>query len=310
MTLNTGARAQFAIARETTPGTYEAPSDFWEMVSESLGYTRPPVRSRGIRAGRRTPHAHARVNFDVAGSTVHELVPETAATILRACFGTPVTAGAGPYTHTYTADADLEKHTVQIGRPGTGGTVHPFSYTGCMVGSGSLQVRSGELIGLTLNWMGQDEDTGQSLASASFATPSRWSSVQASLTLAGTAYCFDTFDWNFDNGLDVRHAVCPTNPGRGDVRENGQRSYGGQFEGDFEDLTLHNYFKNDTANQLVLTIDDGASSLVITQTVVYDESGVVVPGVEVLKNSIGFMGEGSTDAAVMTAVLTSTDSAS
>ncbi len=309
MTLNTGARAQFGFKLESTPGTYEAPDEFYEMVSETMAYTQPAIPSAGIRAGRRTEHASARDAFDVAGRTVHELVPDTAVNLLRAMFGASTgETGTGPYTNTFTAGVDLEKHTVQIGKPGTGGTVHPFSYTGCMVGSGSIQVRSGELIGLSLNWLGQNETLAQSLASASYATPTRWASVQASLTLAGSEYCFDTFDWNFDNGLEVHHPVCATNPGQADVRESGRRSYGGQLEADFADLTVYNYFKNNTKNALVLTISDGTYSLTITQNVRYDAVGVVVPGMQVLKNSIGFMGEGSTDAAVMTAVLVGPDS--
>ena len=309
MTLNTGARAQFGFERETTPGTYIAPTEFWEFVSEDLQYTRPPVPSRGIGGGRRTERSSVRTNFDVAGTTSHELVPDTAVNLLRAMFGASTgETGSGPYTNTFTAGNDLEKYTLQVGRPGTGGTVHPWSYTGCMVASGSIQVRSGDLIGLNLNWVGQNETLAESLETASFANPTRWSSVQASLTLGGTAYCFDTFDWNFDNGLEVHHPVCATNPGQASIREANLRSYGGQLVADFDDLTVYNYFKNNTKNALVLTISDGTYSLTITQNVRYDEVGVTVPGVEVLKNSIGFMGEGTTDASVMTAVFVGPDS--
>lgn len=308
MALNTGARAQLGFIKETTPGTYLAPDNFVEFVSENIAYTRPPIVSAGIRAGRRTEHASARDAYDVAGPTSFELVPETTGGLLEAIFGGVSTSGAGPtYTHTLTP-GDLAKWTLQVGRPGTAGTVHPYSFTGCMAGSGSIDIASGSFPQLNINWMGQNEKLDETLATANYTPFTRWTSVQASLTIGGVAECFDDLSWTFDNALEVHHPVCATNPGQGDVRENGRRSYGGQFTSDFKNLTLYNLFKNGTKGALVITFSDGTYSLVITMNVRYDSVGVAVPGMQVLKNAVNFVAEsGTSDAAAVTAVLVSTD---
>jgi len=313
MAIGSGVLASMGYAKEPTAGTREVPDHFVEHVSESMVLDQKKIKSSGLAAGRRTLKGFSNGNGSVTGSVEMELVPEGIGELLELCMGGLVTAGAGPYTHTLTP-GDLATGTFQFGRPSTDGTVNVFEYKGCMVSSWELSCDAtgdGSMITFSVDLVGQTEDTGQTLATVAYPTiTARWTSVQASLTVAGTAYCVNSFTLSGDNGLDTDFKACAATAGQPTIRESAMREYTGSLTADFEGLTQYNRYVGTDQSALVITIDDGTSSLVITTNVMYTGSTPTVSGPEVLKQESPFECLSATsDAATITMVLTNGDSA-
>ena len=311
MGIGSGVAAQFAFAKESTKNTREVPDHFVEFVQESVQLQIARINRKGKRAGRRVNHGWAAGNQQVGGSVNFELVPESTGELLELCFGGLVTAGAGPYTHTLTP-GDLASFTAQFGRPSSDGTVRPFDYIGCMINSWALSFDAtgdGNMVDFQAEILGREEDTDQSLVAASYPAPTSWTSVQASLLLAGSAYCVDSATLTGNNNLLLRHQACAADAGKPKITESGMREYGGTLAADFADLTAYNRFKNGTEAALVVTIASGATSLVITENVRFDGTTPNVSDDSVLKQELPFVCTGTSDAAAITAVLTNSDSA-
>jgi len=313
MAIGSGVLASMGYAKEPTAGTREVPDHFVEHVSESMVFNQTKIKSEGLAAGRRTLKGFSNGNGSATGSVEMELVPEGIGELLELCMGGLVTAGAGPYTHTLTP-GDLATGTFQFGRPSTDGTVNVFEYKGCMVSSWELSCDAtgdGSMITFSVDLVGQTEDTGQTLATVAYPTiTARWTSVQASLTVAGTAYCVNSFTLSGDNGIDTDFKACAATAGQPTIRESGMREYTGSLTADFDGLTQYNRYIGTDESALVITIDDGTSSLVITTNVMYTGSTPTVSGPEVLKQESPFECLSATsDAAAITMVLTNGDSA-
>jgi hypothetical protein len=311
MAYGTGGAAQLAFAKEGTANTRETPDHWVEFVQEGVKLKSSRIDSKGLRAGRRVNHGWAAGNTSIEGPISIELVAQSVGELLELCFGGLATAGAGPYTHTLTP-GNLATGTFQIGRPDSGGTVRPFDYIGTMVNSWALSFDAtgdGSMIGFQVDLLGREETTGETLATPSYPTVTRFTSVQASLTIAGSAYCVDSGTVTGNNNLDMTHKACAADAGKPTIRESGQREYGGTLVADFQDLTAYNRFVNGTEAALVVTISAGDSaSLVITMNVRFDGDTPNVSGPEVLKQSLPFICTGTTDALAITAVLTNSDS--
>ncbi len=313
MAIGSGILASLGYAKEPTAGTREVPDHFIEHVSESMVLDQKKIKSSGLSAGRRTLKGFSNGNASVGGSVEMELVPEGIGELLELCMGGLVTTGSGPYTHTLTP-GDLSTGTFQFGRPSTDGTVHAFEYTGCMVDSWELSCDAtgdGSMVTFSFTLAGQAEDTGQTLATVSYPTiTARWTSVQASLTVAGSAYCVNSFSLSGSNNIDSDYKVCAATAGKPTVRESGLREYTGTMTADFDSLVQYNRYKSTDESALVISIDDGTSSLVITTNVMYTGATPTVDGPEVLKQESPFECLSATsDAAAITMVLTNGDSA-
>lgn len=311
MPIGSGVAAQFAYKEETTKNTRIVPDHWLEFVNESVQLRKTRIERSGRRAGRRTNIGWATGNQWVEGSVAFEMVPQSTASLLKLCIGGVVTTGVGPYVHTITP-GDLKSFTAQFGRPSTDGTVRPFEYTGCMVDSWTLSFDAtgdGSMVEFEAGLMGYGEDTGQVLATPSYPTVTSWTSVQASLQIAGSPYCVDSLTLSGANNLRMNHEACAATPGKPNITENGVRSYSGTLVSDFKDLTAYNRFVNGTEAALVVTVEASSSAkLVITSNVRFDGETPNVTSDEVLKQSLPFVCTGATDAAVITAVITNSDS--
>ena len=313
MAIGSGILASLGYAKEPTAGTREVPDHFIEHVSESMILDQKKIKSTGLAAGRRVLKAFSNGNSSTAGTVQMELVPEGIGELLELCMGGLATSGAGPYTHTLTP-GDLATGTFQFGRPSTDGTVNVFEYKGCMVSGWTLSCDAtgdGSMIEFSFDLVGVGEDTGQSLATVSYPTiTARWTSVQASLLVAGSAYCVNSFTLSGNNGIDTDFKACLATAGKPTIRESGMREYTGSLTADFDSLTQYNRYVGTDQSALVITIDDGVSDLTITANVMYTGSTPTVSGPEVLKQESPFECVSATsDAAAITMVLTNGDSA-
>lgn len=267
MALPSGLAAQFGWAEETTWGTPVTVDTFVPLISESM--TKPQIdriKSSGIIAGRTIMDVDQikTGNRTVSGDVQLEAYEQSVGTLLKHALGTASTTGAGPYTHTLTpGDLTGLGLTVQIGVPGTGGTVHPFTFEGCKVNSAEIGFAAGEVTTLGVSFLGKDCVTNTSLESASYA-------AQATRPLTGIEATTTT--WGGSN-IDIRSGTLSVNNNLADDRRNvgtavvdeplqaGDREVTGSLTAEFEDLSLYNDFAVVSFADLVVTITNGTESL-------------------------------------------------
>lgn len=309
MPVNSGLRAQLGVAIETTVGTYTAPDHFLELLSETLKFTKNPLVSAGLRAGRRTRHRTTFGTQQTAGGVRVESAAEAQGILWRLAMGAVATTGAGPYTHVFTP-GDLPSATFQVGKPGTGGTVHPHSYLGSYVNGWELSVTAGEFVNMSVDLVGSNEVTNESLASATFPSLTPLTFAHATLTMSGGSECFDSLTIAGANNLDVHFPVCATNPGHPRIRESARREYSGTFNGDFSDLDFYDDFRNGTAATLTLALNAGTSAqLTLSGNCKFWGDTPNVAGPEVLKQQVPFVFESITgDSNALTVTLINGDS--
>jgi hypothetical protein len=317
MPVGSAVQSQFSFAIEATQNTRVAPNKHLGYVQEGVRGGPAQVKSRAMRAGRILPHRFSSGVKSWEGPVAFELQPETFGSFARACWdGTPVTAGAGPFTHTFAPSAatagDLKSLTCQFGRPDNTGTVRCHEYTGVLVRSWSLTVEPQALYAMfSAVLTAYDEDLTQTLATASYsATETPLTFAHLSLSVAGSEVPIDSITLNGDNAIDSKHKATATAAGRPTLRPAGQRVYGGTFQTDFISNTQYQRFLNGTEGALVLTLEASASAkIVITMNVRYlGETPNVGGRDEVLAQGCPFeVVHATADGSAFTAVVTSAD---
>lgn len=313
MAIPSGLSAQFGIKiPESAYGTYTAPDRFFPLVNESMKKQIDPLESNAIIAGARILRSQqwSQGNITCTGDVGLELYDRSVGQLLRACFGAVATAGAGPYTHTFTPGDLMDDYfTMQVGRPDVGGTVRPFSYTGCQVTSWEIACAAGEIATMGLSVIAQNETTAQALASVSYAASIRpMTFMGGALTVGGSSANVRKLTIKGDNKLaGDRHFFASQLASQ--PIEQARRDYGGTFEVEFESLTNYNLFINGTESAVVATFAAGAQTLVFTMNVRFDGETPNVTGMETLKFTMPWKCVGaSTDAGAVTAVFTTTES--
>ena len=205
MALRSGLAAQIGLGEETTWGTRVAPTRFLEG-KEDMSFEIARMEAFGMRAsagaaagtvmrtdrwaaGRKS--ASGSLTFD--GEDSIPLASKGFSMLYKHIMGAaPVitTPGGGTNSRDHTfalADPFGLGLTVQVGTPGTGGTVRVREYEGCKVMAAEWSQEIDGWFGLTVELDGEDETTSQSLASASYPTlqePYHWG--QATHTIGGS----------------------------------------------------------------------------------------------------------------------------
>jgi len=311
---SSGIDAQLGYVDEVTFGTFVAPTRFSEFISEDIKFEIERIESQGIRAGRRIQSRWKPSVQRVTGSIDLELTPGGSGLLLQHAWGAVNTAGAGPYTHTYSQGAlDGQSLTVQVGRPSLDGTVRAFSYTGMKISEWEISCAVGEIPTLKLGFYGAAETTSESLATASYpSNDDPFVFTEGNLTVGGTEICLKDVSLKGTNGLAIdRHFICATQGAAPkEALESQFREITGSFTADFEDLTQYGLYTAGSESALVLTFTSGADILAITMNVRFDGETPTVTGMELLELPVSFKALSDTsDAAAFTAVLTNADSA-
>lgn len=297
-------QGQLGFKSEATYGSAVTVDTFHEgYLSDNPVRTQDPLVSQGIRAGRRVAALALPGAKSVQGPFNLELFPAPLATLLTHMFGTVATVGAGPYTHTATpGSVDDNSFTAQVGIFGAGGTVHPFTYSGCVLGGWTISGTAGEIANLGLDVIAQDYVTATALAAASYGDEVPFTFVDGSVSVAGTPLASVTsFTLEAAFARRVKHRVGsalimkPT--------ESGRRSHTITVESEFEDLTLHDLANTEVA--VVLAFDNGTETFTITTNAYVVPSTPTVPGVdgEVTETFTAQVLSDTSDAAAITAVL-------
>lgn len=301
--MSAGLLGQLGLKSESVWGTAVTVDQFHAgYLSDNPVRQQPGLVSKGIRKNRRTATCISTGAKTVSGKFQTELYVSPLATLLRHMFGTIATTGSGPYTHTASPGSlNGQSFTAQVGIPGTAGTVHPFTYSGCKIPNWTLKGVQSALATLDLDVSAKDYVTATALASASYGTTCPFTFVQGSVSIAGSAIAeVKSFELTSKRPLRVQHYLGSVLIG--EQLETGTADYGIKVETEFKDLTVHDLANTGVA--VVLAFSDGTNSLTITTNAWVDAATPTIGGVDSL-TSFTFMAEpyGTTDAAAITAVL-------
>jgi hypothetical protein len=312
MPLKSGMNSSLGLATEAAWGTYQAPTRHLPHVSWAIAREDDRNESEGIIAGRRVLDADqwAPGNVTVEGDIELELYDRSIGMLFTHMFGAVVTAGAGPYTHTYTpGDLTGKGLTLQAGVPDTtDGTVHPFSALGCKVSEWEIACSAGEIASLTPTVVAKNLVTTEALVAPSYAAGIGigMTFIGASLTVAGVAYKTMELTLAGSNGLNADRRFL----GDGlidEPLESELREYTAEISSEFFNLTMWNRFINGTTAALVAHFARGTSTLDVTMNVRFDGDTPEVEGRDVIPQTVNVKAIGDTDAAAITAVLTNSD---
>jgi len=312
MPLASGMAAQIAFKAETVYGTYVAPDRCFPLVNESMKKMPKRLESAGIISGARVLRSQqwSPGDIEVGGSVGLELYDRSIGRLLGWCFGSVATAGAGPFTHTFTpGDLADDFFTMQIGRPDRGGVVRPFSYLGCMVKSWEIACKAGEIATLGLDVVAQDVVTSQALIANTLAAGIRpMTYTGATVSIGGTATKVRDMKVSGDNALAIEDRRFLGSGLIDQPLEAELRPYKGSFELDFADLAQYDRLINASEFAFVWTLTAGAQTLVTTMNVRYDDANPMVKDRKILKLQIPYVAVGpASDAGAITSVLTTTE---
>lgn len=268
-----GLYGQLGLAAESEYATPVVVSRFYELLSESIEAEFARVESEGIRSGQ----LHIRSDdwttglTRVAGDIELELTTKNMALPFRHALGSIATTGTGPYTHEITPGSKQGLGlTVQVGRPGSAGTVHPFTFAGMKVEGFELSFALDETARVTFPVVGKSQSTATGLAAASYtASNALLAFTHGSILVAGAAAKV--------KGGSVTYAT-PMNTDRvflGDTTineplENGRREATFSIDCEFEDLTAYNRIVNGTEAALSLAFTRGADSVTVAGNARFD----------------------------------------
>jgi hypothetical protein len=281
--VSSGNRAQVGVVAETLWGQAVTVNRFYPLVNETLGQNIGRLESAGIIAGARilrsdqwTPDVAT-----VGGDLGLELFQQQTGLLFEHMLGSITSSATGGVaTHTITPGSlDGKSLTVQVGKPGTGGTVHPFTYAGVKVQSWELAVAAGEIVTLGLTLAAKSETTGIALATASYATdyrPFRYD--QGGVTLSSSSFCVRALTLRGENPMDVnRRCIGQVNIDQ--PLENDLRVYSGTATLEFVDLTQYQRFLGTTEYPVVLSLSASATAqATITMNARFDGASPQVTG--------------------------------
>ena len=161
-----GARAQMALAFETTYGTPPV-SGYTRMpfASTTLGAEQPLLNSELLGYGR-DPLAPIKDAVTADGDVVVPIDAEAFGFWLKAAFGDPTSSGDGPYTHEFQSESwTLPSLSIETGMP----EVPRFAmHSGCVLDQLTWQMQRSGLLTATARLVAQGETVG---ATSSAGTP-------------------------------------------------------------------------------------------------------------------------------------------
>jgi hypothetical protein len=182
-----GARAQMALAFETTYGTPPA-SGYTRMpfASATLGAEQPLLNSELLGYGR-DPLAPIKDALTADGNVVVPIDAQGFGVWLKAAFGQPVTTGAapGPFTHEFRSGGwVLPSLSIETGMP----EVPRYAmYSGCMLDTLSWQMQRSGLLTATASLVAQGEAIAATSAAGTLSdiTLQRFGHFNGSITRNG-----------------------------------------------------------------------------------------------------------------------------
>jgi hypothetical protein len=270
--IGSGLAAQLAFKKETTYGTRVAPDAFYEFNSESLQLERTKIMSRGLRAGRtfQSSSRVSEVTRSAGGSVSLEVVNKEFGRWLDLLHGNTVTpvqvGGTTAYlqTHNLGTTDPSKSATIQVGKPGTAGTVHPFEYEGCMVTGYEFSCQTGGFLEASFSIDAEDRTTSQTLATASYpASLLTYDFSDVTVCTVNGVSTLDTFS-GFNLSGALSRATDRFRLGSGAVKLkpilNDYTAATLTLSGEFKNLTNHAFYESGAIIPVVITFDSGVAA--------------------------------------------------
>lgn len=259
MAIRSGIAAQLGVAAETTWGTFQTPDHWYEPDSESFGLTINRIESQGLRQNNRLTRTDrwAAGSIDVKGDIELPVLSKSFGLLFKHMLGASnITADGAGFKHTSSmGDPFGLGLTVQIGRPDVGGTVRPFSYTGCKVDNWELSNAVDDMLKLKLGFDGANETTAQALASPSYAAGTEvFYFTEGQITVGGSS-SYNVHNWNVQNSVGIkgdRYFINSSGVKKEQII-NAFMQPQGTLSCEFTDLTGYNLYTSGTLADIVLT---------------------------------------------------------
>ena len=263
MATGSGLASQLGVSKETTYGTRVAPAKFYEYNNETLKQQRNRIFSTGLRAGRNFQSSTrvATPTRKSSGDISLEVPNQGFGTLLDLLHGNTVApvvqGGSTAYlqTHNIGITDPSKSATVQIGTPGTDGTIRVFEYIGCMVTAFKIECQTGGWLTCDLTLDAQDRTTNQTLAAATYPSSLRsFHFAQCTPTVNSVAVT-DVFDSVTITGTLPRKTdrfKLGTGGTQAKPIQNDYYDIEIEFGGDFKDLTYTTLFDADTIVPVVV----------------------------------------------------------
>jgi len=260
-----GGKAAILVDFEDTYGVTPGAVTAFQVpfLSESLSGSRAQNTSDVIN-GRRDPSRPFQGNQDVQGSIQVPVDKRSLGIWLSACFGFPVTSGAGPYVHTYTIDSTncipsmvIEKQMTDVPRY--------YTYNGVKISSMSISFGGdGELVAdIELVGSAGADSAATIDASPTVLSYEQFRQFDAAIDEGGSAngeFTELSMDWN--NGLDTEVFTIGNGGTRGALPE-GKMELSGSGTLLYDNQTIYDKAKNGTESSIKVTMTRGSDSLVI-----------------------------------------------
>lgn len=288
MTVGIGAAGIVGMAVETVSGTYEAPTFYLPVRSESLNFLNEVQYTRPIMGVADAVHAIEGAQR-VEGDLDFEVLPDAIVYLMRGGRVTEVKTGAGPYTYTYTPTAVAEPPNTISLTVVRNGIV--FGYFGCALAGMEFTVDSGVFV-CTASVLGRGEDT-ESAPTPTWPTMEPAGADAYTISLAGTPLTrTDNFSWSFDDSAEAVYRLGVAQQAA--YVKYGERTVEASLDMDFETKTEFTNFKAVTAQRLQFDVDWDAGNYVHLDTKLAtmstNEINLTGQG-ELVRASISYMGK-------------------
>lgn len=273
------------IGKETTYGTYAAPTRGYEGKEDNFSASVVPIESLGFRAGIEATRVDRVTMMDRGGtgSIQVDFLNKGMGLLLQGCLGgliAPTQQGAtAAYKATFQSQPEgpTESFTVQVLRSRIGGTLDPFTHLGTMFTGWSLaQNNSGYLV-LTADLDFQTVITNQAAPASVYpANASPFHFGQAKLQINGVDFANVTdFQFGTDLGMKVDRFYLRNNPLKDKPLRQAIPTYSGTIQTDYTDLSRFAEFKAGTIVQNLTVTWTGS----LIASTFYNEVKLTLPAV-------------------------------
>jgi len=289
-TVGVGAAGYVGLAKETTSGTYVAPTQTVLLRNESLKYAEDRIQRRPLR-GIADVSGLIKGFVHTEGDLQIEANPSDVVLFLKAARGAITKTGAGPYVYTFKPSAVAVPAATLSATVVRNGVA--FGYTGLVVSSMQYTLDNGLLVA-TMSMMGQDE-ANQSVPAAAYNTYVPYGPGEYSIEVPTATPVVDTDTFTFAVNDNAEPQYRLKNPSRGaQFMKFGERSVELDLQRDFFNRTEYDNFKAATSTDITVTCSHSATESIgfhmpVSQVQSYDITGMSGQA-ELIRADIKYMG--------------------
>ena len=268
---------QFGMKEEVTFGTAVVPDRFYLFTDSAHSDGKSVVQGVGLKPGARVAQSARRTipYRSAAGSLGTEVPTKGMGVMWKACMGsgTSTLVSAGLYQQVFSFADVMPSYTVQYG-VWDGTNVSPYTYSGCQMGSWSLNCPEGAIVAMSVNWVGKAlvttgavaEDTDPhtaplyTFAHAAFYVGGTLTAPTTTVMGSVTGSALATVK-NFSLSVDNALKDGPQVGGLPTARKPGLRAITGTVNVEYDGNTLRDAIIADTSLVLVVTLTNGTDVL-------------------------------------------------